>query len=45
MNLKEYTKEEWRDVCRKLAPKWDDDRFEIEWELYQKWKSFKKLNS
>ena len=40
----ELTKEEWREVCRLLAPEWDDERFEEEWEEFCRWRERRGLH-
>ncbi len=31
MTLKEFDKDEWREVARKLRPDWTDEEFEAAW--------------
>ncbi len=38
------TKDEFRDVCRKLRPDISDDEFDDSWEQFQQMKALKKLN-
>lgn len=41
--LDEFTKDEWRDVARRLRPDWSAEKFEQEWLEFCEFKRKKKL--
>ena len=44
IRLDEFTKDEWRDVCRRLRPDITDDEFDEEWREFQAHKRRRRLN-
>lgn len=43
MKLNEFTKEEWRDVTKKLRPDWTEDQFDKAWNEFAEAKRRKSL--
>jgi len=42
--LDEFSKDEWRDVCRAARPDIDDEQFEAEWQEFEAAKRMRKVH-
>jgi len=42
--LDEFSKDEWRDVCRRVRPDIDDEQFEQEWQEFEAAKRMRKVH-
>jgi hypothetical protein len=44
VRLDEFTKDEWRDIARKVCPEWTDEQFDEAWTEFENLKLEKRLH-